>query len=274
MLITCLFIISTTSEAAKIDAYRTALINKNFTIKYDVITPPIRQTNKEATIIQRYTFSPIEIANKRENQMRYSGILVVDGEDRYIEFINDKLTQYSGIQKVGICKLIKNGEVFNYYWDMKKDRKRYYGGRSFFGKSKSVKAISEPLNPYEAMFEKYNYGVPVLANALEAILPPDKIIAAPNKLQYKFLGSGDLSDGLTYEDFVGSKDNLFSAIRYYFNGNDLVKIATVNFTEVNDQILDYEKSVIAITEFSMTADKNYLSLPSGLKDKTRRNKQK
>ena len=259
------------SEAAKIDIYREALLNKSFTIKYEIVTPPIHKTNKEAKIKQTILSGPeiFDIVNGGDN--KFSGLISIDGNNKYTEFTIERQTQLSGKKTVGICKLIKDNEIFNYYWDIKDNKKRYYGKAGTLGYSKNVQAESVDLmNPYTTLFDDYDYGNPILTHALEVILPPDKIISTPNTPTYKLIGSGTLQDNLTYEDFAGSKNNTFYAIRYYFKGNDLVKIATANYTEVNSTILDYTKSVIAINEFLTKVDKSYMTLPAVLKDKTKR----
>ena len=91
---------------------------------------------------------------------------------------------------------------------------------------------------------------------------------------YKFIGSGNLEGGLSFEDFASDRNNIFSAVRYYFEGDKLVKIAQASYLKNGNEIAAYEKSVINITEFSTTADQKYLSLPAELKDKTKRDKEK
>ena len=95
----------------------------------------------------------------------------------------------------------------------------------------------------------------------------------PNLPVYEFLGAGSLSDGLNYEDYYDSQSNNFYAVRYYFDGNQLVKIATLSYVKQNGTIVSYEKSITGITEFSITPDPKYLALPTELKDATKRSKQ-
>ena len=153
--------------------------------------------------------------------------------------------------------------------------KRYYGKRGIFGSySSSVKANddkSDIRDPYEKLLDEYNYGNPALAQALTALLPPERVIDTPDTPKYKLIGSGYLSGGLTYEDFAGEKNGTHYAVRYYFNGNRLVKIATFSYDEDSNGIKDYTKTTVDITEFSNTPDQTYLSLPESLKDKTKRN---
>ena len=261
MVVTLLMIVSV-GKAAKVDMYRDALINKSFTLKYEIITPPIRQVNKEATIQKRF-FKEAEVVDKNSvNNLKHGGIIVVDGENKYNE------TSYSN---GGVCELNKDGESFVYYWKMKNNQKEYYGSRNAFGGgSRSIKAQKEnDTLSYSSLMNEYDYDSE-LTQAFAVILPPDEIVASPYNPQYKFLGSGTLNNGLSYEDFVSIQNNTYYAARYYFDGNNLVKIAMADYTDVQGSVSNYEKIVISIKEFSTTPDETYLSLPSTLKDKTKR----
>ena len=252
-------------ESAKIDTLRSAISNKSFTLKYEVIIPTNRQTNKELTL-KKEPFKQIEAIDKIVDNVRHEGVIVLDGENKYIEYTmmraDNKLT--------GLCRLIKNNEEFKYHWEIKKDEKKYYKGHNF-SHSKSIKAErGEPLNPYQAIFEDYNYGSPTFTNALTVVLPPERIMALPDTPEYKFIDSGTLENGLSYEDFLSKKNDTVDVLRYYFDGERPVKIAYMNYSKVNNVISDYTKAVINITEFSSTPAQKYLSLPEELKDKTKR----
>ena len=41
-------IFSNSADAAKVDIYRDAILNKTFTIKYEIANPPVFETNKNA----------------------------------------------------------------------------------------------------------------------------------------------------------------------------------------------------------------------------------
>ena len=257
-----------TSEATKSDVYRDALRNKSFTLKYEILTPPVHKTNRSGVLKYGNILNPVVFTGNES--IKYSGIVVVNGNDKYVETVSEK----DGDEKtaVGICKLTKNDEIFNFYWDMKKGQQRYYGGkRAFGGKSTSVRAEdSSTVDPYRAMFQEYNYGSPTLTKALFVIMPKDKIIESPNMPKYKFFGSATLDNGLTCEDYYSNSGDKFHVARYYFDGDKLIKIATASYTKRDGVIVDYEKSVIGITEFSFTPEQKYLSLPEGIKDKTKR----
>ncbi len=107
---------------------------------------------------------------------------------------------------------------------------------------------------------------------MQPILPPEQVILTPNTPIYKFAGAGNLSGGLTYEDFYGEKNNTHYAIRYYFSGDKMTKIATFTYLKDEGGVQYYEKHVIDIEEFLTAADENYLQLPANLKDTTKRTK--
>ena len=256
-------------EAAKIDKYRENVRNNGFTLKYELSVLPVRRTNKEAAIVQE-GWNPEQIVEVGGKRLNHSGIIVVSGDDKYVETVYSDAE--NSTKKVGTCTLFKNGERFNFYYDIDTNgKKKYYGGYSLFGRSRSVKAIEdEPFTEYLNMFGECNFVNPLMMRALVVILPPEKIITTPDIPHYKFIGSGSLSDGLTYEDFASSENNKFFALRYYFDGDRIVKIALASYTVLSNIVTDYQKFVINVSEFMTNADNNYLVLPSELKDKTKR----
>ena len=279
LLLVTLLILTSSVDAAKVDMYRDALLNKSFTLKYEMVEVPVVETSHDAVLTGKglETKEYISLFD-----YLHKGIIVVDGDNRYFElahddyiatFKNHAVSSTVKLKEGGYCSLFKDGEVFNFFWDKKDGKRRYFGGYTMFGgKSKSVKANDETKMqlPYQRLVEEYNFGTPELALALTAILPPEKIIATPQTHAYKFFASGTLDGGLTYEDFVSDKGDTFSAVRYYFDGDKMIKVAMASYVRGGGKILSYSKSVINITEFSTTPDQNYLKLPAELKDKTKR----
>ena len=279
-LFTGILIFSFNVEAAKVDIYRNALLSKKFTIKYEVKEIPIVQTSRGGMLSDKGLSEESLISFEN---VPHKGLIVFDGDNSYIEISHDPYTISSTVQdglkgktktydvKIpvgGNCTLVKDNKLYEFFWDMKNNQKRYFGKQGLFGKSKVVKeGGNDFFTASQRLIQEYNFGAPELARALMPILPPEKILAMPQALAYKFFGSGSLDGGLTYEDFVSDNANTFSAIRYYFNGNDMIKIAQVNYVKASGKISSYEKSVIHITEFSPTPDQNYLKLPEGLKVK-------
>ena len=264
-----------TSDAAKIDVYRDAMSNKSFTLKYELTRPPVRDSSRDAKFTAK---GLIDNAESNFFDLPHSGLIVVDGDNKYIEIAHSGYFRKIGntdkkIREGGICRLIKDNETFNFFWEIENDQKHYFARKwGGFG-SKTSKITADDVQfktPHQLFFEEYTFGTPLLTHALTAILPPDKIIAFPITPEYKFMGSSNLADGLTCEDFASDKANRFNAVRYYFNGDQLVKIAFASYIKNASGIQSYEKAVIDITEFSTTPDQNYLQLPAELKDATKR----
>lgn len=263
-----LFFVSAQTEAAKVDIYRDAISKSSFTFKYKIVTFPTHRTRKDA-LLNRKSFQSVRIYDAAKNvKANLGGVVVFDGKDKYME----TMTPDDKDKATGICKLIKDGEVFNYHWDIKKGEKRFYSDINFdmFGgahHSEKVQSYSYSENTYQAMFEDYNFGSRVIQNALAPIIPLEKIIATADTPKYQFAGSGSLNDGTTHEDFTADDGDNFYATRFYFDGDKLIKIATMNYSESSG---NFEKSLIEVTEFSTTPDQSYLKLPTTLKDTTKR----
>ena len=203
-------------------------------------------------------------AAQRQALNDYKGVMVSDGANKYIENFNR--TQ-SGITSL----LKKNGEAFRFYSYQKEDKVIYH---SLSAHRHDIIANQEEelgiMNAVDVLNEDYSYGI--LTTALAPMISTDKIIATHYTPEYKFIGSGTLNGGLSYEDFFGSKNGFNCAIRYYFEGDTLTKIAVFDYIMKDSRVQSYEKYLVQIDEFSATPDQSYLNLPEGLKDKTKRDK--
>ncbi len=256
----------TSVNSAHLDAYRSMLANRSFTLKYEIVTPPTRRTNHAVDMEWGVMFD-----TKHVSLCPLQGIVVMEGDNRYTETTyrtvtygvaeNDGKTQKSSVSpdERSHCMLIKNGEVFEFYRSDFPNGKKSYDGRT-------------SSDPYEEMNQEIGYGNPVITQLLEAIRPSEHGSFA-ELLTYNFQGTGSLSDGTSYEDYAARKDGQFYAMRYYFNHGQLVKVASATWPQ-NLEIAEngYEKCVIRITEVSSVPDQNYLSLPVGLKVVTKREK--
>lgn len=291
-----IFVFISSVEAAKVDMYREALLNKNFTLKYEIVKVPIYQSMREGML----TFKGALLSRNIQeiSDIPHGGIIVVNGEDRYTETYHNAYETTLGnisnltfadsyslkmdlnnkkikVLESGNCILLKNGDIFQFIWSKDGDKRKYKGKIKWWEfKSDAIKAnVDISRTPYQDLLEEFNYGVSEMALVFLPLLPREKIIAASWTPDYKFFSSGSLANGLTYEDFVSDKDNFYSAIRYYFNGNSMVKVAIANYLKNDGKVQSYEKKVINITEFSPFADQNYLKLPEELKDITQRDKE-
>ena len=244
---------SSSANAAKIDAYRDAILNKS---------------DKGLEEKMSGNLGKVQI---------HRGIVIVDGNDMYTETAFDSMALKHKVDGKtittknpigGVCKLVKDNEFFNFYYEIKNDKQSYYGGQSYFGKSHSVKANDNRFQtPYQSLINDYTFGSVVLNDIFSPIIPPERLIATPSSPIYQFVSSGTAKDGLFYEDFASNKENIFNAIRYYFNGDNLVKVAHVSYLKNGNQLQTYEKFVVDINEFSTIPDRKYLSLPAELKVK-------
>ena len=268
-------LLMTTAEAAKVDAYRNMISSGRFTIKYTLTEPPIRKTNKEAKLTDMggfggdFKMTDSGVA-QRQSLDNYKGVMVFDGANKCIDSLDIVPNIITTILKT-------NGETFRFCALQKDDKKEYYASSFFRGKfhgRNNVFANEEEdlgiMNAGDVMNEDYSYGI--LTTALAPMISTDKVIATHYTPEYKFIGSGTLNGGLSYEDFFGSKNGFNCAIRYYFDGDTLSKIAVFDYVMKDSRVQTYEKYLVQIDEFSATPDQSYLSLPEGLKDKTKRDK--
>ena len=274
LLLTTLFVLTSPTDAAKVDMYRDALLNKSFTLKYEIVEVPIVETSRDAI----YSLGGLHTKeDKNIFDYLHKGIVVMSGDNIYTETAHDdyvaKSRYFSHTASInfkagGYGGLVKDGETFSFAWDEDNGKRHYH---HFKNATEQMKKIKEFKTPYQKLLDDYDsYLVTLADGAFAAILPPEKIIATPQTHAYKFFASGTLDNGLTYEDFVSDKGDTFSAVRYYFDGDKMIKIAMASYVRGGGKILSYSKSVINITEFSTTPDQNYLQLPAELKDKTKR----
>ena len=89
---------------------------------------------------------------------------------------------------------------------------------------------------------------------------------------YRFIAQGNLKGGLSYEDYRSDDNGVTEVVRYYFDGNILVKIAAASDHKNSDGKIDGRRCIIKIQEFSSVPDKSLLKLPEGVKDETKRKK--
>ena len=229
-----------TADAAKVDIYKAALQNKTFTLKYKVNEFPVhnisKDFNKDVTFKTNFWGKKTFTVNTSATETGTGGVIVLNKDDSYFENSHDAFIMNLNISKTpkikgvlatpkttekikagGIATLQKNGETFGFLFDFNEDgSKKYYTYNMWGSKSSKVQAVSEKRleqaeeygNPYVKLFQDYNFGNPDLYQALLPILPPEQVIVTPNTPTYKFVGAGNLSGGLTYEDFYGEKITL------------------------------------------------------------------
>ena len=237
--------------ATKLDTYKNILISKHYTIRYENITPAPRVTNKDK--INLFGSSGMSI---RQNEYLInkskSGIVVGNGNDRYEEV---------GDGNFNMCRLTKNNENFLFTKYVKGNRIEYYG-------NKKNKVEANARNYLAEIIEGQSYGDADMSWLLNAMLPDN--LKSADMPSYIYAASGNLNNGLSYEDYKSVNSNELSAIRYYFKGNQLTKISAISYVKDGSNNISGRKCIIKINEFSSTPNMKFLSLPAEIEDVTNR----
>ena len=69
-----------------------------------------------------------------------------------------------------------------------------------------------------------------------------------------------------------NNDGVTEVVRYYFEGDNLVKISAASYSKNLDGKIEGRRCIIKINEFSAVPDRALLNLPAGVKDDTKREK--
>ncbi|MBQ8418245.1 MAG: hypothetical protein IJX10_06400 [Phascolarctobacterium sp.] len=243
------------AEAYHLDIYRQLLVNNKFTLKYENITPLPRATNKDKVHFYGFDGMAVDKAHFLTNR-QFDGIIVINGDDKYEEV---------GYEHMRMCNLTKGDKAYFFTKHFNGKKNVYYGDQ---GKKNKVSARDK--NMQAISISGQSYADQVMTRLLTAILPPSHKSA--DMPVYKYVDSGWLDNGLSYEDYRTNNDGTMEAIRYYFNGNKMVKIAAASYYVLPDGTLDGHKAIVKIKEFSATPDATYLNLPAGVKDVTKKPK--
>lgn len=245
------FLLINNAEARNSDTYRDLLMKKSYTIKYVDITPEPRVTNRDKMRfygkIDMDTSQSVFLLNKQTES-----VAVADGENTYEEINSGPFTQ---------CRLQKGEDVYAYVKYDNGKVKEYYG-------NKKGMVVAAERNYIAQAMQASTYGGERMSRYLNALLPDDK--KSLDMPSFKYVGSGWLDNGLNYEDYKSDAAEFFEAARYYFNGYTLVKIAAVQYWRNQQGVMEGNKTIIKINEFSPTPDKSYLELPEGLKVKAKK----
>lgn len=244
------------AEAGKLDPYRDMLAQKKFTLRYENITPLPRVTNKDKISFYGKNGMAVDKASFLLHKP-IEGIVVVSGDEKYEEVANAGSS---------LCSLTKGEVVYYFTKDTSENTPVIYGT---LGKKNQVSAIGK--NIQAAVMSGESYADSVMTRLLLAMMPASsKGADAP---VYKFVDAGELDNGLSYEDYKEDNSDVFEAVRYYFNGDTLVKIAAANYYVLSDGRLDGDKFIIKVKAFSPVPEMAYLQLPAGVKDVTKKDKE-
>ena len=239
-------------EANKLDAYKEILISKNYTIRYENITPSSRITNKDKVELFGSSGMAVNQNDYLINKVK-RGIVVSSGTDKYEEV---------GDGNFDMCRLTKGSEIFLFTKYVKSNQITYYG-------TKKNKVEANSRNYLAEIIEGQSYGDEDMSWLLNAMLPDN--LKSTDMPHYYYINSGRLSNIISYEDYKSNDKKELSVIRYYFENNKLKKIAAVSYKKRSNGNVSGRKCIIKINEFSENPDRKLLSLPEGLEDITNRN---
>lgn len=244
------------AEASRLDPYREMLAQNKLTLRYENITPLPRVTNKDKISFYGKNGMAVDKASFLLHKP-IDGIVVINGDEKYEEVANAGSS---------LCSLTKGEVVYYFTKDTSGNTPVIYGTQ---GKKNQVSAAEK--NIQAAVMGGESYADSVMTRLLVAMLPASsKGADAP---VYSFAGAGSLANGLNYEDYKSTNRGVFEAVRYYFQEDDLVKIAAANYYVLPDGSLDGNKFIIKVKKFSPVPELAYLQLPAGVKDTTKKDKQ-
>ena len=245
-LFTIIFMLILSSvNAEKIDKYREILESGIYTIRYDNLTPAQRITNRDVVELYGKNGLAVEKNNIFLNRP-LSGIITSREENRYEEV---------GYEDFFQCRLILGGENFTFTRYKNKN-----GGFEYFGNKKG-KVEANSRNYFSEILYGESFGDTNFTELMNALTDTEN---------YQFANSGALDNGIIFEDFFAENKNKICAIRYYFDGDKLVKISFASYGRDKSDKIFGNKCIIKIQEFSEFADENLLKLPAGLEDITKR----
>lgn len=240
-------------EASNLDTYRNLLMKQTYTIRYVDITPEVRMTNKDKIpMYGRNTMDQSQSCFLTNKQVEY--LLVADGENKYEEMEAGDFKQ---------CRLVKGDDTYVFV------KHRNNGIEDIWGSKKGVVSPMKRNLRAEAMAGA-SYGGSKMTRYLNAMLPNEN--KSKDMPVFNYVRTGWLSNGMNYEDYTSTNDGVFEAVRYYFDGYNLVKIAAVEYWTNSNGVMEGNKTIIKINEFSPTPDQTYLELPKGVKDNSKDSK--
>ena len=252
IVILLIFLFPFKGETAKIDIYREMLVKNCYTIRYENLTPAPRVTNRDRVELYGKSGLAVEANDYLTNKPK-NGIITAENLDKYEEV---------GFDNFYMCRLSKSSEDYFFTKYKKGNRWEYVGTRR-------NRVAANEKNYLAEILEGKSYGDSDMSRLLNAILPGSAKSA--QQAEYKFIAQGKLSNNLFYEDYRADNDGITEVIRYYFDGEKLVKISSASYYKINGKV-DGRKCIIKILEFSPTPDRNFLKLPDGVKDETKRKK--
>lgn len=235
------------ADAAKLDTYRAMMASHGCTVAYENITPAERLHSRDKIHLSMWAKEDMEDAPEYVSRA-YHGVLVLNGAEKYEEKAYDDYAK---------CLLTKGGKEYSFTRDMEKKKPVYYGNR---GKGK-VAGTDEDIEHSLVYGERF--GDADVTRLLSILLPPaQKPLGTP---RYEAVGAGTLADGRSYEDYRTQDADMLEAVRFYFDGAQLARIASITY-RTEDGTVRARKCILRIDRFDAAPDAAYLSLPKGLKE--------
>ena len=279
-------VVSTANSASAdaLDNCRNILLSGTYTVKFENVTPPSREEMHEKFAMYSGKVEPPE--NPYTMYKPVAGIVTSSANGRYVEASTPMLMPNVTLNKAALgggllakvfspdkkdnseystCVLTKGDEKFIYTRIIDGDKVNYVGHKK--GKVEAIK-IKKGFQGYNLI----DFGNDDMTRVFNALLPDEAKVEGT--VIYTRSGSGNLSNGLYYVDLKAvnpAQNVIFDAIRYYFDGNNLVKIEAGQYYKTKTGKLDGSRTIINIKEFSSRAETKYLKLPEGLQDVTKRN---
>ena len=281
------------ASADALDDLRNILLSGSYSLKYENITPPVRQTMKEKQML--YDGKMYELENPYTMYQPVMGIVAMSGGVRYVETnsamnLQNVTTTKAQIQsqsyntggiggliskgisslnkpreaEYATCTLTKNNEQFIFTRITTKNKVEYTGSKK--GKVEAIK-LKKGFKPGYA----YDFGNMDVTKLLNAILPNDG--KTEGVVTYRRVNSGTLPNGQYFVDLKAENlpgNTIFDAIRYYFENGNLVKIEAGQYFKTQTGKLDGVRTIINVYEFNANPDPKYFKLPAGLTDVTKR----
>jgi len=262
------------AAAAKLDAYRAMMENRSCTVRYENITPSERLHNRDKVTLSMWAKEDMAAAPEYVSRA-YRGMLILGGADKYEE------RSYGSYAR---CFLIKDGKEYLFNREMNRDKRTYYGNYGK-GKVRGEREKTEDVLIYGERFgeadvtrllsillpaEKKPLGTPQFTAAGGGGPPPPASRTrdpppAPQRAAGGGGGAGSLTDGMSYEDYRRQDTNELEAVRFYFDGAKLTRIASVTYRTEGGKVHEH-KCILRIDRFDAAPDAAYLSLPKGLKE--------
>lgn len=236
------------AEASNLDTYRDLLTKKTYTIRYIDVTPEARVTNKDkVTMYNRSTMDTSKSYFLQNQQVEY--LITADGDNKYEEM---------GAVGYRQCRLVVGDQTYVFM--------RNAASEVYANSDKGITAIKK--NKRAEMVAGASFGGSSMTRYLNAMLPSDK--KSQDMPVFKYVKTGWLSNGMNYEDYTSTNDGVFEAVRYYFDGYNLVKIAAIQCWTNADGVMEGKKTILKITEFSPTPNKEYLKVPDKVISKSKK----